>query len=140
MNLLHCLAQGLVLCLASQAIPSVADDGDVVLTRTVQPRVATRSPLAPDPNPIKVNVSPAQQVERQTGELSDAEFANVSSNLRAQGPMLNLDNSPALQNTQPRLTNTTAGHGAGAVTSGLGTQINRTVQQGLSPLQRLGGQ
>lgn len=133
------VCQGLVFSLVCQAMPSFAGDGDVILTRTVQPRVATRAPLVPDPNPIKVNVSPANQIERQTGELSDADFANVSGSLGTQGRMLNLDNSGALNSSQLRHSGTSAGHSAGSSSSGLGGQINRTVQQGLSPLQNLRG-
>lgn len=139
MKPLFCVCRGLVLLLVCQAIPSFAGDGDVILTRTVQPRVATRAPLVPDPNPVKVNVSPARQIERQTGELSDADFANVSGSLGAQERMFNLDNSGVLNNGQLRHSGTSAGHSAGASSSGLGGQINRTVQQGLSPLQNLGG-
>lgn len=139
MKHLFLVCQGLLLSLLCQAIPSFAGDGDVILTRTVQPRVATRAPLVPDPNPVKVNVSPASQIERQTGELSDADFANVSGSLGNQGRMFNLDNSGVLNSSQLRHSGTSSGHRAGTATSGLGGQINRTVQQGLSPLQNLGG-
>lgn len=134
----------LCLCLGASAPCALADNGDIVITRDVQPRVATRAPLVPDPNPVTINVSPHEQVTRQTqridqtpGELSDSDFANINSGLSLPNRLLGTGNPQALTSTLQQRSGG-PGHSAGSVSSGIGTQINRSVQQGLSPLQNLG--
>ncbi|MGL4316166.1 MAG: hypothetical protein ACRCTL_06090 [Pseudomonas sp.] len=133
-----------LLCLCSMAAPVLAADGDIVLSRDVQPRVATRPPLVPDPNPTVVNVDPHQQINRQTqgierlGELSDSDFASINSGLSLPNRLLGTDNPQALPSTQQHQQGIgSLSHGNGAVSSGIAGQINRSVQQGLRPLQNL---
>lgn len=113
-----------------------AGEGDVIITREVQPRVATRTALVPDTNPLSVN--PGRSVIEATAELADGDFANVSSGLAL--PQQLLGNSlghqvqTPLQHSMPGLG---ASHGGGGG-SGVAAQVNRSVQQGLRPLQMLG--
>jgi len=113
-----------------------AAEGDVIISREVQPRVATRAALVPDPNPRSVN--PGRSVVDATAELGDSDFAKVSSGLALPqqllgGPLGNQLQAP-LQQSLPGLG---AGHGAGGG-NGVAAQVNRSVQQGLRPLQMLG--
>jgi hypothetical protein len=129
----NCCIWGLICALQAQA---QAAEGDVIITREVQPRVATRAALVPDPNPLSVN--PGRSVIEATAELADGDFANVSSGLAL--PQQLLGNSlghqvqTPLQHSMPGLG---APHGGGGG-SGVATQVNRSVQQGLRPLQMLG--
>ncbi len=113
-----------------------AADGDVIITREVQPRVATRAALVPDPNPLSVN--PGRSVVDATAELGDSDFASVSSGLALPQQLLghSLGNhvQTPLQQSVPGLG---ASHSGGAG-SGVAAQVNRSVQQGLRPLQMLG--
>lgn len=144
MNVQPCLILGL-LCLSGAAPCALAADGDIILTRDVQPRVATRPPLVPDPNPTSINVSPHQQVNRQTrdidqlpGEVSDSDFANINSGLSQPNRLLGTDNPQGLPGAQQHQPGAGApSHGNGALSSGIAGQINRTMQQGLRPLQNL---
>lgn len=143
MKVQPCALYGL-LCLCSIAPPALAADGDIILSRDVQPRVATRPPLVPDPNPTVVNVAPHQQINRQTqsieqlGELSDSDFASINSGLSLPNRLLGTDNPQALPSAQQHQQGVSSlNHGNGAVSSGIAGQINRSVQQGLRPLQNL---
>ncbi|WP_095108209.1 hypothetical protein [Pseudomonas sp. Irchel 3E20] len=128
---------------AMYCLPVVAaGDGTIVLTRPVDPIAAGRKPLAPNPNPTTVNANPSQQVLRATGELSDGDFAGVSSGQRIQQtvnntapthmPGLNVVTNP---NGLPGM-GASAGSGAGARISGT---INRAMETGMRPLMNLGG-
>lgn len=128
-----CYIAGLLCALQASA---QAAEGDVIISREVQPRVATRAALVPDPNPLSVN--PGRSVVDATAELADGDFANVSSGLAL--PQQLLGNSlghqvqTPLQQSMPGLG---AAHG-GSSGNGVAAQVNRSVQQGLRPLQMLG--
>ncbi|MFV3371387.1 hypothetical protein ACNFH5_24730 [Pseudomonas sp. NY15435] len=133
---LACGAASVPLC------PAVlAGDGTIVLQRVVQPRVATRPTDIPDPNPVTVNPNISEQVVRQTGnaELSDSDFASVTSGSTLErhilpgGTLVGMDNG-----SNQSLNNGSLGGGMGAG-GGISNSVNRTVQQGLSPLRMLTG-
>lgn len=119
-----------------------AGDGTIVLQRQVQPRVATRPTDIPDPNPVTVNPNISEQVVRQTGnaELSDSDFAGVTSGSSLQrhilpgGQLVGMDNG-----ANQALNGNALGAGAAGGGAGISNSVNRTVQQGLSPLRMLTG-
>lgn len=146
------LAAGFVAAVAMQPFAAVqADDGVIVLQRTVQPRVATRPTMTPDPNPITVNTNISSQVNATIGgtlgssEVGDAEFASVTSGSGINAMILPGGNLPAMTTTQANISNTVgnvnAGHspGGGGAGAGLSNQINGAIGRGLAPLQMLGG-
>lgn len=124
----------------------LAADGDIIILREVQPRSATRPPLVADPNPQVVNPKPNAVLDQAMGELTDGDFAAVTGGhgLRQQGMPAPREVLIAERGFQP-------GSGAGALPasraaghsgSGLGAvagQVNRSLQQGLRPLQGLNG-
>jgi len=120
----------------------LAGDGTIVLQRQVQPRVATRPTDIPDPNPVTVNPNISDQVVRQTGnaELSDSEFAGITSGSTLErhilpgGTLVGMDNG-----ANQTLSGSTMGAGAAGGGAGISNSVNRTVQQGLSPLRMLTG-
>ncbi len=118
-----------------------AGDGSIVIQREVQPRVAFRQTLVPDPNPIAVNPNVSSQVRHQLRglELSDGDFAHVISGQRL-GNSIPLDGGlPGIPASEgPRLPGVAAGR-AGASGGGISGQVNRSVQRGLAPLQNLTG-
>jgi hypothetical protein len=121
-------------------LPAMAGDGVIVLERTVQPHVATRPLMRPDPNPTTVNANPSSQVVGAVGtaELSDGDFASVSSGATIDHLMMpggNLRGVNALDQGLPGLN---AGH-SGASTSGIGAQVTGAIQQGLAPLRMMTG-
>ncbi|MDY7564887.1 hypothetical protein QN400_15160 [Pseudomonas sp. RTC3] len=123
-------------------IPSAhAGDGVIVLERTVQPHVATRSLMRPDPNPTTVNTNVSSRVTGalNNGELSDGDFATVTSGATI-NHMLMPNGTLRGLNTVDR--GVTAGLGAGhsgGATSGIGGQVTGAVQQGLAPLRMMTG-
>lgn len=133
---LACGAASVPLCPIVQA-----GDGTIVLQRQVQPRVATRPTDIPDPNPITVNPNISDQVVRQTSnaELSDSDFAGVTSGSTLErhilpgGTLVGMDNG-----SNQSLNNGSLGGGMGSG-GGISNSVNRTVQQGLSPLRMLTG-
>jgi len=133
---LACGAASVPLCPVVQA-----GDGTIVLQRQVQPRVATRPTDIPDPNPITVNPNISDQVVRQTSnaELSDSDFAGVTSGSTLErhilpgGTLVGMDNG-----SNQSLNNGSLGGGMGSG-GGISNSVNRTVQQGLSPLRMLTG-
>ncbi len=132
--------------------PLFAAGGDILLFRDVQPRVATRPPLVPDPNPKVVNPKPSTHVgedlqirrAQMPGELNDGDFAAVTSGARLTQQVL----SPSAQNTYSNPTglinhssvagNNPVGHAGGALGNVEG-QVTRSISQGLQPLQILQG-
>lgn len=116
-----------------------AADGEVIISREVQPRIATRAPLVPDPNPVTVN--PGRSVVNATAELGDSDFASVSSGLALPQQLLgnSLGAQPLSVPLQQGVPGLGAGHTGGGAGSGVAAQVNRSVQQGLRPLQMLGG-
>jgi hypothetical protein len=134
---LACGAASVPLCPVAQA-----GDGTIVLQRQVQPRVATRPTDIPDPNPITVNPNISDQIVRQTGnaELSDSDFAGVTSGSSLQrhilpgGQLVGMDNG-----SNQTLNGNSMGASAAGGGAGISNSVNRTVQQGLSPLRMLTG-
>lgn len=128
--------------------PVFAAGGDVILTRQVQTRVATRPPLVPDPNPLIVNTKPSTyvgedlQMQSMPGELDDQDFAAVTSGAR----MIQQTLAPLVQgnpagaasgvNHSAIAGSNPVGH-AGNALGNIDGQINRSIEQGLRPLQML---
>lgn len=116
-----------------------AEQGDIVITREVVPRVATRAPLAEDPNPRVSN--PGLVTLKATGELSDGDFAAVSTG----SPLIESAVTNAVTNNLiqvqrfPAQNMPHSGAARGAGQAGVAGQVNRSIQQGLRPLQQLGG-
>lgn len=127
--------------LASHAFSA---DGIIVITRDVQPRVATRPAPVPDPNPHTVNANPSSTVIRATNsyELSDSDFAGITSGSSLQRSMLPGGQLPGFsgssQGASQGLPGMRAGHGGGAG-SNISNRVNRSLQQGLAPLKILTG-
>ncbi|MGE7955335.1 hypothetical protein ACQKQA_01845 [Pseudomonas sp. NPDC089530] len=120
-----------------------AGDGKIVLTRDVQPHAVGRPPLHPDPYPTTVNANPSERVKQMTNntELTDGDFAGVSSgstisrnvlpsSLNLQG--LNTVTNP---NGMPGMAN---GHGGGSG-GAISDTINRSMSTGMAPLGKLSG-
>ena len=134
----------LVLSSLGIALPTFAENGVITLTRDVKPRIATRAPLIPDPNPNTVSANPAEQVKRAVGsfELSDQDFARVSSGSGLQRQIMPDGHLPGLdlatQGASQGLPGMRAGHSGGAGSS-IANQVNRSLQQGLAPLKILTG-
>jgi len=131
-------------CASSAAISlsvQAAGDGVIVLQRTVQPHVATRPLMRPDPNPLTVNANVSSRVTGQLDntELSDGDFASVSSGATI-NRMLMPDGTTlrGMNTVSSGLPGMDAGH-SGTATNTISGQVNRSVQQGLAPLRMLSG-
>lgn len=143
--------KGLSLLVAFLSLPAgmpQAADGEIVISRPVQPRVATRAPLATDANPRSVYASPTHYTDlsqlgnSSQGELSDHDFAGVSSGRSLATQLPGVQAAAFGNNNAANLVGRaggTASHRGGG-NSSLGGQINRSLQQGLQPLKMLGGQ
>jgi len=130
----------LVACvLSSLSLTTQADNGIIVITRDVQTRNAVTPPLRPDPSPTTVNANPAPHVLRQTNELSDGDFANISSGAGINSLITQQTDSLGANLThQTQLPNLAAGRGSGSG-NGISNMVNANVQKGLAPLQILTG-
>lgn len=145
-QILICLA-GLALCVATQ-LPVHGADGDIIISRQVQPRAAARQELVPDPNPLVVNprrdamLNQALDAGLAPTEMSDRDFAGISSGSRFTNAFGVLPLGTSTANPAPTGGGAAglnpAGHGGGAA-GRAGGQVNRSIQQGLRPLQTLGG-
>ncbi|MFJ4348442.1 hypothetical protein [Pseudomonas sp. NPDC089401] len=136
----HLLLAGCALGTGLAAVPALADkNGVVVITRDVQTRTAFRAPLAPDPNPTTVNTNPSAQVLKQTNELSDGDFASISSGAGISNLVTQQTNGIGSNiSNQTQLPNLAAGRGSGSG-NGISNMVNSSVQRGLAPLQILTG-
>ena len=120
------------------------DDGTIVLRRDVQPQAVGRPPLQKDPYPTTVSANPSARVIQSANntELSDGDFAGVSSgsSIRGGNNLPNGSNLPGLNVvTNPNgMPGMSAGHGGGSGNAISGT-INRSIGVGLSPLSNIGG-
>ncbi|WP_449432931.1 hypothetical protein [Pseudomonas putida] len=124
---------------SSMSLPVQAENGIVVITRDVQPRNATRPPLVPDPNPTTVNTNPSAQVLRQTNELSDGDFAGISSGAGISTLITQQTNNLGGNiNNQTQLPNLAGGRASGSG-NGIANMVNSSVQQGLGALKILTG-
>lgn len=120
-----------------------AGDGTIIIQRTVQPRVATRATLVPDPHPISVNPNVSAQVTRQVGnaELNDSEYANVTSGASLRQRILPDGSLGGLdRGANQSLQGSALGSGNGGSGGAIANSVNRTLQQGLAPLHMLSGE
>ncbi|TDF83747.1 hypothetical protein [Pseudomonas sp. H9] len=123
----------------SAILPVQAENGIVVITRDVQPRNAMRPPLMPDPNPVTVNTNPSAQILKQTNELSDGDFAGISSGSGISSMVTQQTNNLGANiSNQTQLPNLAGGRGSGG-DNGISNMVNSSVQKGLAPLQILTG-
>ena len=101
--------------------------------------MAIRAPVAPDPNPTTANANPSAHILRQTNELSDGDFASITSGTGISSMVTqqttNLGGAIGNQNQLP---NMAAGRGTGSG-NGISNMVNSSVQRGLAPLQILTG-
>jgi hypothetical protein len=126
---------------ASFSLPVLAaGDGTIVIERTVQPHVATRPLMRPDPNPTAVSANPSGQVNGAlaNSELTDGDFASVSSGATINHLLMPGGTLSGLNTVSRGLPGVDAGHSGGAV-SGISSQVTSAVQQGLAPLRMLSG-
>lgn len=117
-----------------------AGDGTIVIQREVQPRIATRPTMRPDPHPLTVNTNPSSEVNRAVNaELSDGDIAGINSGnsithlLMPDGNLRGLGSS-----TSTALPGIAAGHSGGAG-GGISNTVNSALTQGLAPLQMMSG-
>ncbi|WP_419713052.1 hypothetical protein [Pseudomonas sp. NFX224] len=126
---------------SSICLPVQADNGIIVITRDVQTRMATRAPIIPDPNPTTVNANPSQQILKQTSELSDGDFAGVTSGTGISG-LINLGSNGNLGgniSNQTQLSNLPGGR-SGNSGSGIANMVNSSVERGLGALNIMTGE
>ncbi|MBF8671692.1 hypothetical protein IR012_12135 [Pseudomonas putida] len=125
--------------LGSLSLTAQADNGIIVITRDVQTRNAVVPPLRPDPNPTTVNANPSAHILKQTNELSDGDFANISSGAGISTLITQQTNNLGGNlNNQTQLPNLAGGRGTGSG-NGISNIVNSSVQRGLAPLQILTG-
>lgn len=136
-HLYHLVLVGCVL--GSLSLTAQADNGIIIIKRDVQVRNAT-IPLIPDPSPTTVNANPSAYVLKQTNELSDGDFASISSGAGISNMITqqtnNLGGNLGNQNQLPNLS---GGRGTGGSGNGISNMVNSSVQRGLAPLQILTG-
>lgn len=136
-GLYHLLLLGCVL--GSLSLTAQADNGIIVITRDVQTRNAMIPPLRPDPTPTTANANPSAHILKQTSELSDGDFANISSGAGISTLITQQTNNLGGNlNNQTQLPNLAGGRGTGAG-NGISNMVNSSVQRGLAPLQILTG-
>ena len=137
-HLYHALLMGCVL--GSLSLTAQADKGIITITRDVQVRNATVPPLRPDPNPTTVNANPSAYVLKQTNELSDGDFAAISSGAGISNMITQQTNHLGGNlGNQNQLPNLAGGRGTGGSGNGIANMVNSSVQRGLAPLQILTG-
>ncbi|UVJ45885.1 hypothetical protein NVV94_10240 [Pseudomonas sp. LS1212] len=129
----------LIVCAIGSSISlpvQAAGEGVIVIKREVQPRIATRPTMAPDPKPVATNTDYSKQVISST-ELSDGDFAGVSSGSTVTR-VLSPDGGAmrALTGSQAQLPGMASGR-TGASTNGISNTINRSVDRGMGALQIL---
>lgn len=125
--------------LGSLSLTAQADNGIIVITRDVQTRNAVVPPLRPDPNPTTVNANPSAHILKQTNELSDGDFANISSGAGISTLITQQTNNLGGNlNNQTQLPNLAGGRGTGSG-NGISNMVNSSVPRGLAPLQILTG-
>lgn len=130
------------------ASPASAANGDIIISREVQPRAATRKELVHDPNPQLVNPKPNAVIHSglrsgHIGELDDSDFAAVTSGTRLPQQLLD-SQMPRVQQSASDVArhvgsagHNPVGHSGNGALSNINGQVNRSVQQGLRPLQIL---
>ena len=131
----------LIACIVGSGLtqPAQAENGIITITRDVQTRNAVIPPMIPDPTPTTVNANPSAQILRQTHELSDGDFASISSGAGISALVNQQTNNLGGNLTnQTQLPNHAGGRGSGSGT-GISNMVNSSVQRGLAPLQILTG-
>jgi hypothetical protein len=124
---------------SSVCLPVQADNGLIIIKRDVQPRMATRAPVMPDPGPTTANANPSKQVLRQTNELSDGDFASVASGAGISRLVTqNTNNLGGNLTNQTQLSNLPAGR-SGNSGNGIANMVNSNIQQGLGALRVVTG-
>jgi hypothetical protein len=124
---------------SSISLPVQADNGIIIIKRDVQPRMATRAPVMPDPSPTIANANPSKQVLRQTNELSDGDFASVASGAGISRLVTqNTNNLGGNITNQTQLSNLPAGR-SGNSGNGIANMVNSNIQQGLGALRVVTG-
>ncbi|UVM47821.1 MULTISPECIES: hypothetical protein [unclassified Pseudomonas] len=124
---------------SSVCLPVQADNGIIIIKRDVQPRMATRAPVIPDPSPTTANANPSKQVLRQTNELSDGDFASVASGAGISRLVTqNTNNLSGNLTNQTQLSNLPAGR-SGNSGNGIANMVNSNIQQGLGALRVVTG-
>lgn len=124
---------------SSVCLPVQADNGIIIIKRDVQPRMATRAPVIPDPSPTTANANPSKQVLRQTNELSDGDFASVASGASISRLVnQNTNNLGGNISNQTQLSNLPAGRSGNSGT-GIANMVNSNIQQGLGALKVVTG-
>jgi hypothetical protein len=124
---------------SSISLPVQADNGIIIIKRDVQPRMATRAPVMPDPSPTIANANPSKQVLRQTNELSDGDFASVASGAGISRLVTqNTNNLGGNISNQTQLSNLPAGR-SGNSGNGIANMVNSNIQQGLGALRVVTG-
>jgi hypothetical protein len=140
-NLTRLLLIGCVLGSVFSLPAQAGGNGTIVLQRDVQPIPIGRK-AAPDPYPTTVNANPSERIVQTTNhELSDGDFASISSGASINGAINpNTNGLPGLNVvTNPNgLPGMSSGHGGGSGGAISGT-INRSLSSGLAPLGRLAG-
>lgn len=127
---------------ASISLPVLAaDDGVIVIQRTVQPHVATRPLMRPDPNPTTVNANVSSQVTGalSSGELSDGDFASITSGATISHLLMPSGTLRGLDSVDRGLPGLDAAHSGGA-TGGIAGTITNSISQGLAPLHMMTGE
>ena len=131
----------LIACIVGSGLtqPAQAENGIITITRDVQTRNAVIPPMIPDPTPTTVNAHPSAQILRQTHELSDGDFASISSGAGISALVNQQTNNLGGNLTnQTQLPNLAGGRGSGSG-NGISNMVNSSVQRGLAPLQILTG-
>ena len=144
MNAQPCTPIGLIgaTLLVLLSNPLLADNGLIVITRDVQPRAATREPLAPDPHPLTVQ---AGLPSTAGNELDDSDFAHINTGLSVSDSALTRQTNSISSRVQmggggngmPGLGAAIGGDATGR-SSGVDGRVNGAIQTGLRPLQNLG--
>ncbi|MHC8362307.1 hypothetical protein ACYZUA_18810 [Pseudomonas sp. LS2P72] len=120
-------------------MPVQADNGIIIIKRDVQPRMAIRAPLIPDPSPTTANANPTKHIVSQTNELSDGDFAGVASGAGISRLVTqNTSNLGGNISNQTQLSNLPAGR-SGNAGNGIANMVNSSVQQGLGALKAITG-
>ncbi|MDF9620715.1 hypothetical protein P5705_23950, partial [Pseudomonas entomophila] len=97
-------------------------------------------PLAPDPYPTTANANPSAHILTQTNELSDGDFAGISSGSGISTLVTQQTNNMGGNiNSQSQLPNLAGGRGAGSGGNGISNMVNSGVQKGMGALNILTG-
>ncbi len=124
---------------SSVCLPVHADNGIIIIKRDVQPRMATRAPMIPDPSPTTANANPSKEILAQTSELSDGDFAGVASGAGISRLITqNTNNLGGNISNQTQLSNLPAGR-SGNAGNGIANMVNSSVQQGLGAMKVITG-